>query len=390
MNAIPRNCEEIGCEKARRPEIGERKEILMTTNRVYIIGVGAISGSHIQAISILPGGEDIGVYVSDTNPDALKRVREQHPNIQTYSDTAEMLAIPARADDIVIVATPPVSHCALTLQSLESGRHVLCEKPLAMNQNEAGIMLRKALEVDRLLGCCSVRFIGHPATETMKAWLDEGKLGEVYSVNWHHRGQGSREGVVVRPEAAWRAARSKGGGGVIMDWGAYDFTALGDVLKPVKVEVLHAWMAPPVTSAQLPEGAVMDVEFHGGAAMVYHREDGIAIPVSYERGHPAYGTSMEQFDFQGTNGAAELNWLQGGLKYYFDRDGKVVSEDIPCEASESAPKMLQRPLCYFYDAVNGNPSSAVLNEQAVFNFNCLRAVYDCAETGRPQTVVKGD
>ena len=70
-----------------------------------------------------------------------------------------------------------------------------------------------------------------------------------------------------------------------------------------------------------------------------------------------------------------------------DRDGKVVSEDIPCEEEENGPKMLQRPLCYFYDAVNGKPSSAVLNEQAVFNFSCLRAVYDRAETGQPQTVI---
>ncbi len=362
----------------------------MPTNRIYIIGVGAIAGSHIQTIERLPGSENIEVHISDINPEALERMQQNHPHVQVYDDTAVMLASPAQPDDIVIVSTPPVSHCSLTLQGLESGRHVLCEKPLAMNQDEAQTMRQKAREVNRMLGCCSVRFIGHRATERLKIWLEEGKLGEVYNVNWHVRGRGSRENIIVEPDKAWRVDKSVSGGGVVMDWGSYDFTALNDVLKPIRVEVLHAWMAPPVVNAQLPEGAVLDVEFHGGAAMLYHREDGSAVPVSFERGHPAYGTSMEIFEFQGTKGTAELDWMQGGLKRYFDSEGEVVSEDIPCKPSENEPKMLQRPLCYFYDAVNGLPSPAVLDEQAVFNFNCLRAVYDCAETGRPQTVTKGN
>lgn len=358
----------------------------MPTNRIYIIGAGAIASSHIQTIGRLPGSESIEVHVSDINPEALKKTQKEHPHIQVYDNTTAMLASTAQPDDIVIVSTPPASHCSLTLQGLESGRHVLCEKPLAMNQGEARAMLQKAREIGRLLGCCSVRFIGHRSTETLKKWLDFGNLGEIYNVNWQHRGQASKEGFVVEPARAWREDKSLSGGGVVMDWGPYDFTTLSDLLRPVRVEVLHAWMAPPVVNARLPEGAVLDVEFHAGAAMLYHRQDGIAVPVNYERGHHAYGTGTVLFAFQGTKGTAEVDWLQGGLKRYFDREGKVVSEDVPCEPGENEPRMLQRPLCYFYDAVNGNPSPAVLNEQAVFNFNCLRAVYDCAETRRPQTV----
>jgi len=362
----------------------------MPTRRIYIIGTGAISGTHIQTVERLPGNENMEVHVSDINPEALKRTAERYPRVEVHSDTAEMLCPPAQDDDIIIVSTPPVSHCLLTLQALGSGRHVLCEKPFAMNQNEARIMLKKAREMNRLLGCCSVRFIGHRATETMKAWLNEGKLGEVYSVNWHTRGQASREGVVVSPDSAWRAERKKSGGGVIMDWGAYDFTAINDVIMPAKVEIFNAWMASPATNVQTPDGIVLDVEFHAGASMLYHREDGSVIPVSYERGHPAYGPKMEIYEFQGTKGSAELNWLQGGLKRYYDHEGKVVSEDVPCVPCENDPQMLQRPLCYFYDAVNARSSSSVLNEQAVFNFDCLRAVYDCAETKQPQVVIKSE
>jgi len=358
----------------------------MPTKRIYVVGTGAISGSHIQTIGRLPDGENMEIHVSDINPEALARTKEQYPKVQIYGDTGDMLAAPSQPDDIVIISTPPVSHCNLTIHALESGRHVLCEKPLAMDQKEARIMFQKARETGFLLGCCSVRFIGHRATEALKSWLKDGKLGQVYNVNWHTRGQGSREGIVVQPSSAWRADKSKGGGGVIMDWAPYDFTAINDVLKPVKVEVLHAWIAPPAKAAKVPEGTVLDVEYHAGAAMVYHCEDGSVVPISFERGHPAYGVKMELFEFQGTKGIAELDWLQGGLKRYFDRDGKVESEDTPCGLTEADPRMLQRPLCYFYDAVNGNASHAVLNERAVFNFDCLRAIYDCAETGKPQVI----
>lgn len=239
----------------------------MPTNRIYIIGAGAIVDSHIQTIGRLPGSENIEIHVSDINPEALERTQKTHPHIRVYGDTASMLASPAQPDDIVIVSTAPISHCSLTLQGLESGRNVLCEKPLAMNQDEARAMLQKAGEIDRLLGCCSMRFIGQSATETLKRWLEEGKLGEVYNVNWHFRAQGSREGIVLEPSRvrhAWHVAQSKSGGGVLMDWSPYDFTTLNDVLRPVKVEVLHAWMASPVVNVQLPEGTVLDVdvEFH--------------------------------------------------------------------------------------------------------------------------------
>ena len=362
----------------------------MSTSSIYIIGVGAISGSHIEAIKKLPDSESIELHVSDINAEALGETKQKYPYIHTHTNTSSMLAKPAKADDFVIVSTPPVSHCKLTLQALASGRHVLCEKPLAMNQDEAKVMLKKAKEMHKLLGCCSVRFIGHKATEAMKAWIDQGKLGEIYSVNWHYRGQGSREGVVIPPASSWRAEKSRGGGGVVMDWGAYDFTAINDVIRPIKVEVLHAWIAPPVDNAQVPEGVVLDVEFHAGATMVYHRDDGTTMPVSYERGHPAYGSQRANFEFQGTKGTAELNWLEGGLKLYSGRGSEVISEDVPCQPDEGHPSMLERPVSYFYKAVNGFPSPAVLNEQAVFNFSCLRALYDCAETGQPQIVTKGD
>jgi len=358
----------------------------MLKRRVYIIGVGSIANSHIQTISKLPIDE-LETHVSDNNPIVLQRFKERFPSVIPHQDTLSMLAEPAWENDIVIVCTPPVSHCSVTLQALESKRHVLCEKPLAMNQEESRSMLAKAREVEKLLGCCSPRFIGHHVTETLKSWVAERKFGSLYHVRWFYRGQGSRSGIVVGANRTWCFDSQQSGGGVLMDWGPYDMTAINDILQPVQVDVLHAWMAPPVSDIVLPEGAILDVEFHVGASMLYYCQDGTQVSVSFERGHPAYASSIKQFEFQGTKGAVEFDWLdQDGLTYYYDDEGTVGSQHVSYVQDETAPQMLERPLFYFFQAVNGQPSPAVLNERAVFNFNCLRAIYDCARGRQAQSV----
>ena len=358
----------------------------MPKRRVYIIGVGSIANSRIQTIGKLPIDE-LETHVSDNNPIVLQRFKERFPSVIPHQDTLSMLAEPAWENDIVIVCTPPVSHCSVTLQALESKRHVLCEKPLAMNQEESRSMLAKAREVEKLLGCCSPRFIGHHVTETLKSWVAKRKFGSLYHVRWLYRGQGSRSGIVVGGNRTWCFDSQQSGGGVLMDWGPYDMTAINDILQPVQVDVLHAWMAPPVSDVVLPEGGILDVEFHVGASMLYYCQDGTQVSVSFERGHPAYASSIKQFEFQGTKGAVEFDWLdQDGLTYYYDDEGTVGSQHVSYVQDEPAPQMLERPLFYFFQAVNGQPSPAVLNERAVFNFNCLRAIYDCARGRQAQSV----
>lgn len=366
-------------------------ELKMATERIYVIGAGFIAGTHVGAVGKLPGGNGMEVHVSDSNPETLKKFKEKFPRVVTHTDTREMLADPARPDDIVIVSTPPSSHCVLTLQGLQSGRHVLCEKPLAMNQDEARRMLEMARKTGLRLGCCSTRFIGHFSTEMMKRWLEEGKLGELYQVTWRHRTQSSREdGVFGKNGDAFCLDRAKNGGGTLMDWSPYDFTTLNNILQPVKVDVLDAWMAPPPSMkyASVPAEVVVDAECHAGAVMTYHCKNGTCVRVNFERAKCTYGEPATYFEFEGTLGAVKLDWLgEEGLKIYFDDAGKVKTQIIPYEKKGTDPFMLERPLCYFHEVVNGRNSPAVLNEQAVFNFNCIRAIYDCVEKGRSQTVI---
>ncbi|MFN3335116.1 MAG: hypothetical protein ACK47M_21665, partial [Caldilinea sp.] len=70
-----------------------------------------------------------------------------------------------------------------------------------------------------------------------------------------------------------------------------------------------------------------------------------------------------------------------------DHAGHVTSTIIGCDNREGVP-FHHKPLTFFYRVLQGETAPAILGEQARFNFACLRALYDCAATGQPQTVQK--
>jgi saccharopine dehydrogenase-like NADP-dependent oxidoreductase len=96
------------------------------TARIYIIGAGEIAAEHIKAIQRLPDPVDLAI--ADPLPVARNRFADR-AGVRLFDDTTRMLAEPAGTNDIVIVATPPFLHSTHAALALQTGRHVLCEKP---------------------------------------------------------------------------------------------------------------------------------------------------------------------------------------------------------------------------------------------------------------------
>lgn len=362
----------------------------MTAVRVYLIGAGAIARFHARALPKLPA-DQVTLAVTDTHPATLDEFARQFPDARVAPDVAALLAEPPEPNDIVVVATPPAAHAPLTLAALASDRHVLCEKPLALDIAQAGEMLRLARRQRRLLGCCSTRFLGLPTTEAVKQLLRAGALGQPYHVTFVNRWQRSRPGVEYQPTSSWFLDRSQSGGGVVMDWGPYDIAVLNDLLAPIRVEVLGAWMVNPATALPFGREVTFDVEEHAGASLRFHRADGGAVDVSYERAACTHGAERAEVEIVGRDGAASWDWLmwkrRGEVRFTRDQECKLVAETTE-HADDGAIGYMDKPLYYFAQRVLGQPSPALIDEQALFNFACVRAIYDCAETGRPQSVAR--
>ncbi len=357
----------------------------MSIRDICLVGAGAIAGHHLRAIQALPEAGTIRVHVTDCDPTVLQRFCQEHAGAIAYPDLEALLARAPGPDEILIVATPPSVHAAIAQAALRSGRHVLCEKPLAINRAEAKAMLATARRHGRHLGCCSGRFLG-PERDAARALMAQ-ELGRIYHVRWIDRRPRNRSGIEYQPGTAWFLQRQRSGGGALMDWGPYDLSTLNHLLQPQRLEVLHAVCERPDIGGALPSGVEPDVEYHIAAGLRLTLAQGQRCTVAYERSSACHAEGHFEQSFAGTRaGLALPAWGDGGYRLIQDDGGSVQQHEHAAPLAEQ-PGPHARPLHYFLQAISqGEPEYAVMDARAVFNFVCLQAIYACADSGQPKSV----
>jgi predicted dehydrogenase len=133
------------------------------------------------------------------------------------SEVADSFEAVCRSEaDLVIVASPPTLHASQTIELLDAGRSVLCEKPLATSVADAERMVAAAVRRDRLLAAGMVRrFL--PAAQVIREIVASRLLGDLRSLEW---AEGSA--TFGWPVSSRRYfSRSYAGGGVLMDIGVH-------------------------------------------------------------------------------------------------------------------------------------------------------------------------
>jgi predicted dehydrogenase len=118
-------------------------------------------------------------WLCDASPEALERFTGRYPRARATTDFDEVLA--DESLDAVIVATPAVTHYELAKRALEAGKHVLVEKPPAMNAAEADDLVSTAERADRVLMPGHL-LLYHPAVHKLKELIDADELGDVFCV----------------------------------------------------------------------------------------------------------------------------------------------------------------------------------------------------------------
>ena len=144
--------------------------------RVGIIGTGGISHCHMSGYKAL--GDEVEVVAAcDIDEKKLEGYCEQYGIPRKYTDFNEMMA---KEDlDAVSVCTWNSVHKDATIAALRGGANVICEKPMAMNTEEALEMLKVSEETGKLLQIGFVRRFGEDA-DIMLRFANEGKFGDIY------------------------------------------------------------------------------------------------------------------------------------------------------------------------------------------------------------------
>ena len=189
--------------------------------KVGIIGLG-MGSIHLQGYLEHEGVEVVAVAdrVEQKRVDAQKKYNI--PRI--YAEGIDM--INSEKLDVLSVATPNDQHMPLTIAGLEAGANVLCEKPMAMNVQEAEQMMAVAKKCGRKLGIdFSYRFT--PQSQVMKTMVDEGMMGDIYYARsqWFRRrgipGMGGDFNTGTGATGSWFFDKKQAGGGPLIDLGVH-------------------------------------------------------------------------------------------------------------------------------------------------------------------------
>jgi predicted dehydrogenase len=180
--------------------------------RIGVIGTGGIAqNAHLPGYAQIPDLCEV-VALCDIDPAALQKASDKFNVKQTFDDYNKLLEMDEI--DAVSVCTPNYVHMDPTIKALEAGKHVLCEKPIAMNAGEAQKMVDASKKAGKILQVgYNMRFV--PSNQVLKRYVDAGELGDIY----YARAQALRRrgipgwGVFINKE--------KQGGGPLIDIGVH-------------------------------------------------------------------------------------------------------------------------------------------------------------------------
>ncbi|WNM23584.1 Gfo/Idh/MocA family protein [Demequina capsici] len=193
--------------------------------RWAVIGYGFIGRRHVASLDQATGGHVVAVC--DISEERLAEAREAKPGIATYSSVAQLLE--EASFDAAVVATPNRSHAEIVIAAARAGKHVLCEKPAALNVAELDAMLAAVNE-------SGVRFTVHQQRRldkdfcTVKATIAAGSLGSIYTI------QSSMYGYNGRMHD-WHVYADEGGG-MLYDWGVH---MIDQALDLVDADLVSVW-----------------------------------------------------------------------------------------------------------------------------------------------------
>jgi predicted dehydrogenase len=247
-----------------------------------VVGIGDISTRRvIPAIQAEPRSRLHGLVTRDAKKAAPFRAR-------VWTSLEQALADPDA--NAVYIATPVFLHAPQTIASLRAGKHVLCEKPMAMNEAEARSMVQAAKQSGRTLGVAYYRR-SYPKVQRAKELLEAGAIGkpvlaELTCHGWFD-GQGER---------SWLVDPAKAGGGPLFDIASH------------RIDVLNFWLGQPLRATGHLSNVVHPYAVEDNATVMIDYAGGVRgiVDVRWHSRVP-----RDECRIRGTDGEIDLTPLNG-------------------------------------------------------------------------------
>ncbi|MGQ9682188.1 MAG: Gfo/Idh/MocA family protein [Anaerolineae bacterium] len=338
-----------------------------------VIGCGVIGQYHLQAAVDSPLIDLVAL--ADVREEARQQASNRYGVWKAYADGKDLLEDPSI--EAVVLAMPTCWRTELALLAFARNKHVLLEKPVAMNAAEVRQMI--AARGDLAAGCCSARYRFLPSAEAVTQFLAGGALGTLRVIRARAIAPADPPPACTPP--AWRLIKALNGGGILANWGCYDLDYLlgitGWSLRPQQV-LAQTWTVPPLFEPHVAPGS--DAETHVAALI---RCQGGEV-ITYERGEYMAAHGEEAWQIIGSQGSLRLNMRPGAGKAIVHDAGSAqegVTSQVLWEGDADDAPLHVGPVQDFVAAILEQRPPKTSLEQALVIQQITDAIYASAKKG---------
>ncbi len=272
------------------------------TIRFGILGCGMISSAHADSITSIPDAELVGVF--DMSADRCRAFADTY-GVKAYGTMDALLS--DDAVDAVCICTPSGFHADNALRVIEAGKHVLVEKPLALNTDDCDKIIEAAGKHGVKASVMSqLRFAR--TTQVLQSLVTEGALGRIVTADILMKYYRSPEYFA---QSSWRGTWKHDGGGALMNQGIHGIDLLLHIMG--KAKSVYGMARTLSHSIEVEDTASAVVEFENGALGLIQGTTSVS---------PGYPRVLTISGTKGTVGVTEDQFTEWSI---LDR---VIPEDI--------------------------------------------------------------
>ncbi|HIV27171.1 MAG TPA: Gfo/Idh/MocA family oxidoreductase [Candidatus Ornithocaccomicrobium faecavium] len=343
--------------------------------KVGVIGTGGISGVHLGGYSRNPNVE---IYaLCDINEKNLAKRAEEYKVSRTFTDYREMLAL--KELDAVSVCTWNSAHAECAIAALRAGKHVLCEKPMALNTAQAQEMEKAAKENGKLLMIGFVRRFGNDCA-VLKDFIDSGSFGEIYYAKAQYL---RRKGC----PGGWFGDKSRSGGGPLIDLGVHVIDLCRYLMggpQPVSVygatfnklgDRRHIKDARGYSSTVVSKDDIFDVEDMATALIRFDNGAVLSVEASFSLNIEKDVGNIELF---GTKAGCKLD---PELTIFTDMNDYLANVKLAQSTALSFDGLFDNEINHFVECIETGKPCRNPAQDGVTLMKILDGIYESARTG---------
>ena len=325
-----------------------------------ILGAGKIAAAQMApAIAATPGHELVAVMRRELS--AARQFADDHGAKRAYDSEQTLLVDPQV--NAVYVATPPHLHARQTILAAQAGKHILCEKPMALNTGEARQMIAACRANGVALTICYYQRF-NARHQRIKALVDEGAIGQVTAarINFSER---------FPPQPGpWHHDPAISGGGSLMDLGIHCIDLMRYLCGPV--ESVAALVDTLVDDSPVEDTATLLLRLAGGAQAV------VTSHWTTANHDPERFNCLEICGAEGTIVAAPIQAKDSaGVLKVITAEG---IQDLSVEPGGQRPH--RALLTAFADAVAGDKPNPIPGEEGLAGLAVVEAAHESARGGK--------